>query len=354
MKKRLLVSGFLLVVYGGCGKPPVERHIVPAFYHWQTGLEITLAERLFLDSMGVEKLYVKFFDVDWDDASRQPVPLAPVEIDTTRLGSLEIVPTVFITNRTLLNVKLEEVPVLARRVFDKIASLAQPLQTSHPAILQSFQFDCDWTESTREKFFAFLVHFRAILNAPNPKPKTQIPELTATIRLHQLKFFEKTGVPPVDKGMLMFYNMGDLEDWQTENSILDITTAKKYLTPNKYPLPLDVALPLFHWGVVFREGKLARLINDLSEADLQDTTYFALTAHNRYEIRQSTYMQGQYLYKGDQVRLEGISVKELEQSVALLNNVCNQQEMEIAFYHLDTGTVKVFPANILQQVLEGF
>ncbi len=75
--------------------------------------------------------------------------------------------------------------------------------------------------------------------------------LSATIRLHQVKYFETTGVPPVKSGMLMFYNTGDLENPSEENSILNIETAELYLSGlEDYPMQLDIVLPLFSWAVV--------------------------------------------------------------------------------------------------------
>ncbi|MBK9015395.1 MAG: hypothetical protein IPM82_15775 [Saprospiraceae bacterium] len=137
-----------------CRRPGPTRSVIrPAFYHWQTQLQLTEAERSYLDSLGAKKLYVKFFDVDWDGATGQPVPLASVEIDTTRLGGLDIVPTIFITNRTLLNLPMLEVDTLAGRIFQKIKSLS-------PQPPQEVQFDCDWTERTQAKFFALLERFK--------------------------------------------------------------------------------------------------------------------------------------------------------------------------------------------------
>jgi len=54
-------------------------------------------------------------------------------------------------------------------------------------------------------------------------------------------------VPPVDKGLLMFYNMGKISpDLNARNSIYNRADAEAYLEslPN-YRLSLDVALPVF-------------------------------------------------------------------------------------------------------------
>lgn len=54
----------------------------------------------------------------------------------------------------------------------------------------------------------------------------------------------------------MCYNISDIKNPGTENSIFTEGEARKYFTNiNKYPLPLDIALPAFSWAVVYRNGK---------------------------------------------------------------------------------------------------
>ena len=53
-----------------------------------------------MDTLQVHKLYIKYFDVDWDEAKEEAVPLAVVQIKDRLDATLEIIPTVFITNRT--------------------------------------------------------------------------------------------------------------------------------------------------------------------------------------------------------------------------------------------------------------
>ncbi len=336
-----------------CSQSEQHQAVATAFYHWQTKLHLTPTERSYLDSLGVKKLYVKFFDVDWDEASGQPVPLATIEIDTSLLAGLEIVPTVFITNRTLLNLPMPAIDSLASRILQKIGTLAMQPPTE-------IQFDCDWTDQTQAKYFALLTNFQLAVGR-TPSTVARPPIISATIRLHQLKYLEKTGVPPVDRGMLMCYNMDDLENWDTENSIIDPKIASSYMSTESlsskqtYPLPLDVALPLFRWGVLFRDGQMIKLLNNLSEADLKDSIRFKVTAPNRYEVVKSTYMQAHYLYAGDQLRLEAAGLEAIEAVAALLNNKVElEQSSTIAFYHLDTSTVRLFPKDKIKAVLRQF
>src|ERR1019366_1414323 len=125
---------------------------------------------------------------------------------------------------------------------------------------------CDWTAATRATYFQLLKVARSRLNEAG----FASAKISATIRLFQCKYMAKTGVPPVDKGLLMCYNMGNLTHPGTGNSILETTELKKYIASvTTYPLPLDVALPIFDWKVLFHEGSYAGLVKDLPDSLLQ-------------------------------------------------------------------------------------
>lgn len=303
----------------------------PGFYHWQTALELSSEEFSFLADLKVQKLYVKFFDVDWDAALGEPIPHAQAQIQADGLSHLQIVPTVFITNQTLRQLPAEAIPLLGQKLCDKILELAEQLP-GHS--ISEIQIDCDWSGQTKASYFKLLESIKAIL----------VPHaiaLSVTIRLHQIKFREQTGVPPADRGMLMFYNVGNLEDWQEENSILKMETAQAYLAKlDQYPLDLDLVLPVFAWGVLFRQGKMIKLINNLRPKDLEDTSRFHKKEDNRFEVIKSTYLDGYYLYQGDLIRTEAISTEVLREAVAVLKKKLPPVSRTLAFYHLDTTTIK--------------
>ncbi|MEO1258985.1 MAG: hypothetical protein AAFZ15_09305 [Bacteroidota bacterium] len=341
---------------------------MPAFYHWQTHLEITPAERRLMDLLNVQKLYVKYFDIDLDGNS-QPVPHAVVDINGELLDETVIVPTVFITHRTFKSISKKNIEQLASRIFKKINEINNRLYPTANYLPTEIQFDCDWTPTTRENYFYFLECFNSKFKTQNsngvkrhPAPRGR--ELSSTIRLHQFKYPEQTGVPPVDKGMLMFYNVGNLENWETGNSILEMPTAEKYLTPGtQYPIPLDCALPIFKWGVVFRNGELVYLINNLSRNAVADTSRFFNINKNRYAVKKSTYLKGYYLYKDDLIRLEkidaalldaaGAKLAEFQKSIKSAGSNTGSQRT-ISFYHLDTTTLASFQYEDFKKVIDRF
>lgn len=291
-------------------------------------------------------MYVKFFDVDWNENQVIPVPLAEVEIgklENWKAEKLEITPCIFITNQTFQNIAEDKIEWLSERIQEKLFTLKPENIT-----FKEIQFDCDWTVSTRDRFFKFLKIFKKSVD-------NQSIKLSATIRLHQLRDYKETGVPPVDRGMLMFYNTGDVENWEEENSILNLEVAEQYLIPNtQYPMPLDLALPIFHWGVLFRDNQMIRLINNLKTNDLQDSLRFRKLAPNRFEIIKSTYLDGYYLYKNDHIRTETIDTALLTKAADLLKNRLENRNLTLAFYHLDTSTIKHFPHEFLEKITHTF
>ena len=281
----LLLCFFLM----GC-QPGVETEANVTFYHWETNLSPSPTARNLLDSFACDRLYVKVFDLSWTDVS--PQISARVSFgDTT--GLPQLVPVIFITNEVLLRAKPSELGKLAERTLN---ALNATFPTGYPEL----QIDCDWTARTQVQYFAFLNEVR------NRLANTIM--LTCTVRLHQYRDRDAQGIPPVDRATLMAYNTGDLDDWQTENSIYDSTIVKAYLTDQPaYPLDLDLAVAAYDWAAVYRRGELAYLINEPDLVALADTSRFAVYPQAetpRYYVKQSTYLNGIYLYAGDEIRRE--------------------------------------------------
>lgn len=323
LNKTVLLIALLGLI--ACHKTPTPP--VRAMYHWRTALSLSAADRQFLDSLGVTRLYVKFFDVDWAAEQQTPLPAAELQVDTSFLHGLDLCPVVFITNQTLVRIPKQEIPNLAKHLVDKVYDLHVPL---HAFPIRELQLDCDWTDSTREAYFELLTQIRGLVQ------KDSIA-LSATIRLHQLRYPKRTGIPPVDRGMLMFYNMGDVEDWQESNSILNLEKGRPYLkNAHRYPLPLDAALPAYTWGVLFRDGRLTKLIYPMDAGALADTARFSKLAPQRWEVVKSTYLEGHYLYRGDKLRVEDVSVSNLYPAATMLGQALPMEQRCLALYHLDT------------------
>lgn len=331
---RCLLS--LGLLFAACHPDPPDAE--PAFYHWKSELRQDSAQTAYLQELDARRIYIRLFDLDWNERLRSPAPIAEVQLGDFPYTSFEWVPTIFITNRSLKQLPIQETSSLARRIVDKIERMRQAADM--PAI-REVQLDCDWTESTRKVYFRLLKECRRQLSQNGV-------QLSVTVRLHQLRYPEQTGVPPADRGMLMYYNMGEVRSWEEDNSILNLEAAAPYLQAGQYPLPLDLALPLFRWGVVFREGKMIRLINDLSPEDLQDRSRFFPMTGKRYEVVKGTFLQGHYLYQGDWIRLENVTADNLKGAVDQLMRLKWPAPFHLAFYHLNSTAVNNYPPALLK------
>ncbi len=342
---RIQTVSFLLICLFSFACAKKERQVTPAFYHWQTQLQLSPLETLYTDSLHIEKLYVKFFDVDQSDDSEKTKAVAQLQVSHFENKHFEIIPTVFITNRTFYKLEESDLDKLAIQIYEKIKTLKSGFDKSP---LTEIQIDCDWSLKTKSKYFTLL----RLLREQFESKKTI---LSATIRLHQIKFFEKTGIPPIDRGMLMFYNMGELSSPETSNSIIDLKLAELYLSRfSEYPIELDIALPIFSWGVLFRDNKMIKLVNNLEASDLADSSRFHKAFENQYKVIKSTYLQGYYLYEGDLIRLEQSPISVVQAAAKKLAALNKAEQLTVSLYHLDTMTLKNYSYDQLQEVYDQF
>ena len=249
-----------------------------AFYFWRTVLALSDAERAALT--GVSRLYVRMFDVGADGALLG-------KITGTAPSGLDIVPVVFLAN----DVFKHPPPELAATVYTEMMARARALG----ATPQELQLDCDWSDATRDAYFAFLTELHRLANLP----------LSATIRLHQVKYRERTGVPPVQRGMLMFYNMGKFSADPTMRAIFDEASARKYLgRVDEYPLVLDVALPIWSWVVHLRVDRVVGLLQSTDPDEIAALDFAQRGAPDRYTVTRSAFLHGTLLRDGDVLKIE--------------------------------------------------
>ncbi len=306
LRSRLLVL-LLVLIAASCQEeaPPPK----VAFYHWETQLD---PHPDLLAQYAADRLYIKVFDVSWNKGRAEPAAI--LQAGDTR--SVAAVPVVFITNEVFTHPTGE----LAQSVTDLLVEV-------FPFPFTELQIDCDWTAGTREAYFKFLAALR-----------TRLPErqISCTVRLHQYRDREAQGIPPVDRGVLMAYNTGDLGSWDTENSIVDTLAISRYVDGQPpYPLPLDLAVAVYDWAAVYRRDALAYLINEPDLAELADTSRFTPLAPLRYRVARSTYYGGLYLYAGDLIRREiADRAGAFQLADALWPKIAGPQSRRIIFYRV--------------------
>jgi hypothetical protein len=343
MKLKLSLCIVFFSIFTNCKKNQPQE-ITPAFYLWQTEPTLTQAKKNYLDSLNCQKLYLKYLDLGLNAATQKVEPLAHLNITSaTDFAGRTIVPTVFITNESFKIANNEqEIDFLAKKTAQAIVQLNELLPQNS---ITEIQFDCDWTQTTREAYFLFL-----------KKIKNYLPEktfLSATIRLHQYKFPTKTGVPPVKRGMLMFYNTGDVTDISTENSIFDPKDVQKYLigAPKNYPLPLDIALPLFSWAIIYREDIFWKIIANPILSEFQVNPTLQKKSENGYEVTKATLLEGHYLRPSDFIKIETMTHENLLIAAKLAKKVRLSDNATLAFFQLDEQVLEGFPPDYLKKII---
>jgi hypothetical protein len=293
--------------------------ITKAGYYWQTRFDLSEAQMDSLQSLGIRKLYVRFFDVIYDPEINKAVPTADIVFSSTPDSLLEIVPVVFIKNNVLQKTSKEQSAVLGDKICRRIKELSE---LYHLHNIREVQLDCDWTESTRDNFFELVKASKAI---------SQQKIISCTIRLHQFKYFEKCGVPPCNRGMLMFYNMGRITTNKNYNSIYDSATASGYLRSfSKYPLPLDVGLPLFDLSILFRQGKP---INTIA-THLLPGLPLKKDHGNIYTAERDTFINFTSIRAGDIIKHEQTGVNECMQACRQIAPYIDNDSFSVSIFDI--------------------
>lgn len=338
--KRWALRAVWLCLLLGCKRDSPQKQLDSAFYYWKSVFRLSVAEKQTLRQLSVQKLYVKFFDVDWQASQRKPVPKAVIWF--AEPPPCPIVPVVFITNRTIAGCSPQQVGTLA----EQLVGLIEQIANQQTLAINEIQLDCDWTVSTRQQYFTLLERIRT-LRASTP--------LTCTIRLHQIKYASLTGVPPVSRGMLMFYNVADWRSIRTRNSIYDLDVAQRYLgNLSEYPLPLDVVLPVFRWTVVYRNGRFKAFLNHLSQNELAQSAFLkpSVAYPACSEVRQDTLCWGLSLRRGDVLRPEAVPFTQLQAGKLQLLEKIRNQKLTFALYHLDASSLLLYENTSLATLLE--
>lgn len=313
-----------------------------AFYYWKTQWTASPAIARCLAENRVARLYMRFFDVDWEEPLRAAVPVAPLSLDGPLPADTEIIPVVFLTNQVFRNTPYAEVEALADRVEAKIRAMAEASGITPREV----QLDCDWSDATRTRYFHFLDRIGTHLHARRIR-------LSSTLRLHQIKYPQRTGVPPVDRGMLMFYNFGALRADAPRSSIFNVQDAERYAPYiASYSLPLDLALPLFSWTVHSRDGNVLGLIEKLEAHEIEGAGFRSLSPR-QYQADHSFFFRGRYFMEGDQLLLEETTPAVTLQAAltAARGATARKPYGTIAFFDLDERNLRHYAASDFLSIL---
>lgn len=316
-----LFKFFILFLLLNCSSPKEQPY---SFYYWRSEWKLDDIEKEAIQQSQSKEIFVRFFDID--KINNKFIPLGNIQFSNK--NNYHITPVIFITNRTFFNIQKNEILFLANRISNLIKEIS--IQ-NNLKLTSEIQIDCDWTEKTKDDYFLFLKVLKEISKQ----------KITVTLRLHQVKDKKTTGVPPIEKVYLMCYATYSPLENKSENSILDVPTLKSYLKNiDKYPLKIDIALPLYSWGIVTNHIGKKKLINGLTSNDLVNNKNFKKISETEFKVINDDFYFGMYLNKGFIIKIEEISQNQLDEVKKFLNQKINNYN--ILYYHLDSRFIKKY------------
>lgn len=314
---------FLFVLFFSCQEKASKK---ASFYHWKTKAVFSKQYETAINIAQSNAIYLHYFDIEstqkanWQ--SDGVFPTYVLQDVAKQYKDFKIIPVVFISNK-IFKTKDLNINSLSNRIKTLINQISQKHFNKK---ITEIQIDCDWTESSKNAYFKLLESLNTEYS------------INATIRLHQIKFKDKTGVPPVQSGTLMVYNIGDLKD-QKQNSILENNIVKQYINPEStYPLKLNIALPLFSQTVVFNNDNQIKLIKDSDRSVLESDFHFKKVDKTNFQVVKDTLYKGFYLSKGYNLKIEELNETEVINSYKTIKD-SKLDVNELIIYHLDQNSL---------------
>jgi hypothetical protein len=302
-----------------------------AVYYWQTnGFYLNAKAESFLTQHHIKKIYTKVMDITWNEVYKAyPSTITDFSYNIKKDTAIKFIPVIFITNEVMQHTMGNDLKTLAHKLVLKTQQLC-----GNANDVEELQLDCDWTESTKNNYFKLLTLL---------KENERVKKISVTIRLHQIKYQDKTGIPPADRGTLMLYNTGNVTNYNETNSIFSASETVKYISrASNYQLPLDIALPSYSWGILFKRKQFNTILNDIRITDLIDTTHFTKKDQSNYYTVKSDFLLNYrtYLRAGDEIRFEHIDTKALQDAVLLANKCINTNSFTVSFYEINSDNIQ--------------
>ena len=344
MKKLLLFAG-ILFLFHSCKKEFKGAKVERAFYYWSAESDLNNDNQKRLNDLKTQKLYIKYFEVDFNKAMGN-FPFSKTQLSNYSIQDIKdltIVPTVFIKNEIFKFNSEKDLDVLA----DNMVFLIDKYSKEHfesEITNTEIQIDCDWTASTKDKYFYLLKKIKQKANRT----------LSCTLRLYPYKYDDKMGIPPVDKATLMCYNLIKPLSEKDKNSILDYEELKKYMNRSTaYPLHLDIALPIFFWSHLYQNNQFSGLL-EMNTNQLQS---FTKRVHPMwYEVTKDTVIHyDQYLRVGDKIKCEEVSKATIEKTIDLLKSkLAFDDTVTISLFHADDNALNQFTNEEITSFYDSF
>lgn len=325
-----------------------KTEVTRGFYAWQSHYNVDeVKNQKLFQSFAGERLYLKMFEVTYNDkAGAIPVSKTNVKLHDKFMSNAELVSCVFIENDVLSKLNPLQLNELADNILflvDKyIAEELFELSATNKKY-NEIQLDCDWSKGNQEIYFDLIKLI---------KEKSQ-RTVSCTMRLYPYKYRDQMGTPPVDRIMLLCYNLLNPTKNTDKNSILEIEELKKYIdfdTP--YPVPVDVGLPAYSSGYRFDQQRFSGIFHAVPK-NLEEIT-IPTKDNLHFIVKKDTSINNKYFRKGEKIKIERVSESVLLEAAELVAKHINQSQMNVVIYHLDHEELNQYNHEVLDSVFNIF
>ena len=113
---------FLTLLIMGCSKQKAQDNDLErcnSVYYWRTDLRLDSTEKAFLSQYDIKKVYCRYFDVVMNDDASEPSPNATISFSEPLPASIEMIPTVYITEDCMH----KPYKGLAKKIVDRILQM---------------------------------------------------------------------------------------------------------------------------------------------------------------------------------------------------------------------------------------
>ena len=323
-----------------------EHEQVNSIYYWKTTFSLSESDHAFMRKHDIGRIYLRMFDVDldknWGQDSIEVVPVATTKFLSAVPEGVEIVPTVFITKDAIYR-SASDMDHLAELIVGRILAMAS---YNDLGTIREVQYDCDWTNYSERAFFSLCERSKALLAEKGIC-------LSGTVRLHQLANKNL----PFERGVLMMYNVGAIKNYGTENSILNTEDVSAYLSGKRLDefrkarsrdrFCMDVAYPVYGWGVVFRDKKFLCLLH---ESDFSDETLYERVGEFLVKVKSDVLVDGNQLVTGDEIRVEIPDMRLIRKTKQMVESALDGMAYGNIIYYLDEKSLSRFSEDEIDEI----
>ncbi|MEM6345967.1 MAG: hypothetical protein AAF927_18885 [Bacteroidota bacterium] len=336
--RNCLLCSITFLLLWGCGPNTVKT----VFYQWETRPDWSNSTQAYLDTLATEQLFLRFFDIEWDDSRKRIVPIGSLRAALGEWEGKEVVPVVYLSENVLSHLNEARIADLAELSIDRIRRIAEPLDQ-----INEIQIDSDWSAETQANYFAFIEQMQTLLGETGP-------QVSVCVYPHHVLQRDSMGIPPVARARLMLMEIDDPVAIEASGTLFGANIREAVSEADDYGVPLDVGLPIGSWGVVLRNEEAVSILRHLPLNVLEDRDRFEVVNAYFYRVLTDTYLDGTFLFENDMIRLEALSPDQLRESVKPLAPYLSQDSMSVGFFHLEVNTSAEYPPKEIERLVELF